>query len=206
MGSVIQRSISTEILDKTMHVFWERGYFNTSVDDVIAATGLNKAALYKYFGDKHTLFLAMLQRYRETVTPQFIAPLRESHRGLLAIERFFMQFLNLNSNTIPCGCFLIATASELPSHDEQVLKFIQAFSCDLRQGLLACLTEAKKTQQLHTKVNIKAVADFLMVNLFGLMTLHRTKVTTNTIKHHLLGVKDYLVSLDIKNEKRKKVT
>src|SRR3990167_454326 len=98
MGSVIQRTLSNEILDKTMYVFWERGYFNTSVDDLVVATGFNKSAIYKYFGGKHELFIAMLKRYRDVVTPRLTTPLKETHRGLQAIDNFFSQFLALNKS------------------------------------------------------------------------------------------------------------
>ncbi|PIQ43190.1 MAG: TetR family transcriptional regulator [Gammaproteobacteria bacterium CG11_big_fil_rev_8_21_14_0_20_46_22] len=195
MGRVIERTVSNEILDKTMHVFWERGYFNTSVDDIIAATGFNKAAIYKYFGGKHELFIAMLKRYREVVTPRLTAALTETHLGLHAIENFFSQFLSLNKSDTPCGCFLIATASELPSHDQAVSQFIQQFTQALTTLLLSCLREAKKSHQIKADNDIKATADFLVVNIFGLMTLHRCGVTTQTLKHHITTLKQYLNDL-----------
>jgi len=197
MSRVIERTVSGEILDKTMRVFWERGYFNTSVDDIIAATGFNKAAIYKYFGGKHELFIAMLKRYREVVTPHLTAALKETHLGLQAIENFFNQFLTLNKSDTPCGCFLIATASELPSHDQAVSQFIQQFTQALKTLLLNCLTEAKKNHQIKTDHDIKAIANFLVVNIFGLMTLHRSGVRTQTLKHHITTLKQYLN--DLKN-------
>jgi len=198
MGRVVERNIANDILDKTMYVFWERGYFNTSIDDVVAATGFNKAAIYKYFGGKHALFVAMLKRYREVVTPRLTAPLQETHQGLKAIEHFFNQFLTLNKNDTPCGCFLIATASELPSHDEAVRYFIQQFTHDVKKWLLACLMQAQNNQHRAHNTNPKAIVDFLVVNIFGLMTLHRTDVTTQTIKHHITTIKQYLNTLTTK--------
>ena len=56
MSQVIQHSLSEEILDKTMALFWGKGYFNTSIDDIAVVTGLNRAALYKYFGGKTSYF------------------------------------------------------------------------------------------------------------------------------------------------------
>jgi TetR/AcrR family transcriptional regulator, transcriptional repressor for nem operon len=29
-----------EVLDQSMHAFWERGYHETSVDDLVTATGV----------------------------------------------------------------------------------------------------------------------------------------------------------------------
>ena len=39
-----------------MDVFWNDGFAATSLDDVSAATGLNRPSLYGAFGDKRALY------------------------------------------------------------------------------------------------------------------------------------------------------
>ena len=46
-----------------MGAFWAKGYESTSLNDLMAATGLHKGSLYQAFGDKHSLFLESLKRY-----------------------------------------------------------------------------------------------------------------------------------------------
>ena len=43
-------------------LFTGRGYEATSIDDLVAATGLHRGSLYKAFGSKRGIFLAALQR------------------------------------------------------------------------------------------------------------------------------------------------
>ena len=38
-----------EVLDRSMHVFWKRGYHDTSVDDLVNATGVRPGSLYDAF-------------------------------------------------------------------------------------------------------------------------------------------------------------
>src|SRR5262245_66197867 len=45
--------------------FWRAGYAATSLDDLSAATGMNRPSLYSAFGDKRDLYLAALRRYWE---------------------------------------------------------------------------------------------------------------------------------------------
>jgi len=40
-----------------------RGYGSTSVDNLSSATGLGKGSLYGAFGDKHGLFMRVLDEY-----------------------------------------------------------------------------------------------------------------------------------------------
>ena len=196
MGNVIQKSISEEVLDKAMYLFWEKGYFNTSIDELIDSTGFNRRAIYHYFGGKRDLFLAMLKRYRQEVTPIFTAPLRNKTNGLSAIEDFFDQFTNLNQSTMPGGCFLIATAADIPSHDIEIAGFIQEFVNELSYLFTNCLASAAENTQLGTLTDIKVIADFLVVNVFGLMALHRAGVTHATFEHHISMVKQFLGTLE----------
>ena len=49
------------ILDRTIDLFWERGYEKTSVQDLVNHLGIGRGSLYNAFGDKHSLFLAQKQ-------------------------------------------------------------------------------------------------------------------------------------------------
>src|SRR5262245_31945553 len=53
-------------LAKAAGVFWDSGYAATSLDDLSAATGMHRPSLYGAFGDKRALYLATVQRYRDT--------------------------------------------------------------------------------------------------------------------------------------------
>src|SRR5580704_19172976 len=54
-----------QALAKAAEAFWKRGYAATSLDDLVAATGMNRPSLYAAFGDKRDIYLKTLARYRE---------------------------------------------------------------------------------------------------------------------------------------------
>lgn len=194
MSKVINKTISDEVLDKTMHLFWEKGYFNTSIDEVIEVTGFNRRAIYNYFGNKYDLFLAVLKRYRAEITPLLTAPLKNTAGGLAAIEDFFSQFAYLNESNLPCGCFLIATGSDSSSHDIEVAKFVRLFSDELRELFKNCLSCVLDNQR-STTFNRETIADFLVVNVFGIMTLHRTHAPIDTIINSIAVIKHFIHTL-----------
>ena len=52
-------------LAQAMDVFWSDGFAATSLDDISAATGLNRPSLYGAFGDKRALYLQAYGQYRK---------------------------------------------------------------------------------------------------------------------------------------------
>ena len=59
-----------------MREFWQRGYFATSMENLVSATGVNRSGIYTDFGGKDALFLASLKAYRERFAAPAIAILR----------------------------------------------------------------------------------------------------------------------------------
>src|SRR6476660_5686734 len=52
-------------LARAAAAFWKNGYAGTSLDDLAAATGMNRPSLYAAFGDKRDLYLKTLERYQQ---------------------------------------------------------------------------------------------------------------------------------------------
>jgi AcrR family transcriptional regulator len=60
------RSYDPEVaLRQATETFWDQGYAGVSLDDLSAATGMNRPSLYGAFGDKQTLFRAALENYMD---------------------------------------------------------------------------------------------------------------------------------------------
>ena len=56
------------VLDAALDLFWRNGYAATSLRDLTEALGVAPTAIYRTFGDKHTLFLRAHDRYVERET------------------------------------------------------------------------------------------------------------------------------------------
>jgi AcrR family transcriptional regulator len=54
-----------EIVDIAAHVFAQRGYHATSIEDLVAATGLQRGGLYHYIGSKEELLIRIHERFIE---------------------------------------------------------------------------------------------------------------------------------------------
>ncbi|MDF1696713.1 MAG: helix-turn-helix domain containing protein [Saprospiraceae bacterium] len=84
-----------EVLEKAMHLFWERGYHATSIQDLVNHLGINRASLYDTFGGKQALFDSAFKHYRMTNTKaikKFLHAEQDVKKGmrklfLLALEQ-----------------------------------------------------------------------------------------------------------------------
>src|SRR5437868_6249040 len=52
-------------LARALDVFWKEGFAGTSLDDLSAATGMNRPSLYGAFGDKRELYIKSYEAYRD---------------------------------------------------------------------------------------------------------------------------------------------
>src|SRR5258707_15744864 len=64
-------------LAKALDLFRKDGFAATSLDDLSAATGMNRPSLYGAFGDKRELYIKSYRRYREDARAAMLDIFRE---------------------------------------------------------------------------------------------------------------------------------
>jgi AcrR family transcriptional regulator len=70
------------ILDAAFGVFAQYGYRRTVMEDIAAAAGLSRTALYQHWRNKDDLFRSMAQRYFATAEQDMKAALAQSSQGI----------------------------------------------------------------------------------------------------------------------------
>jgi len=99
-----------EALDRARDLFWTQGFSATSLDELSAATKMNRPSLYGAFGDKRALYHATLERYRRQVGETLIeifksdTPLRDT---LNAVYRHALD-IYFPKDDRPRGCFIVS--------------------------------------------------------------------------------------------------
>jgi AcrR family transcriptional regulator len=99
-------------LGQALGAFWGAGYAATSLDDLSAATGMNRPSLYAAFGDKRALYRATLARYRAIARAAVQAATAEDRPLRDTLRRLYDAALTIYFSGAgdPRGCFLIGTA------------------------------------------------------------------------------------------------
>jgi AcrR family transcriptional regulator len=102
--------------------FWKTGYAGTTLDEITAATGMNKPSLYAAFGDKHGLYLQALAQYWERSLTDMREALADDLRLAEALMRVYEGALSIyfSGNGRPRGCFVIGTAVTEAVEDREI--------------------------------------------------------------------------------------
>jgi AcrR family transcriptional regulator len=80
-----------ELLEAALRVFATRGYRATRLEEVAAAAGVTKGAVYHYFTNKEELLLRALEHYRERAVGGMEDAMRKEHGPPSARLRLFFR-------------------------------------------------------------------------------------------------------------------
>ncbi|HKF07463.1 MAG TPA: helix-turn-helix domain-containing protein [Xanthobacteraceae bacterium] len=117
------RTYDPEIaLQRATESFWRAGYAATSLDDLSAATGMNRPSLYGAFGDKRGLYLAALRRYWELSHVAMEEALASDRTLREVLRRLYRKALAgyFGGKDGPRGCFAIGMATTEAVRDRKI--------------------------------------------------------------------------------------
>ena len=161
-----------EALDAAMQLFWRNGYAATSIRDLLDGMGIGYGSLYNTFGDKHALFLACLDRFRELRTSWIDEVLEVS--SLSGIEEVFRRTVDGLVGFEPRrGCLLANTAVELGPHDAEVAAKISRYVRHTEAIFERAVIRAQEAGEIPADRDPRALARFLVNALHGMRVLAR---------------------------------
>lgn len=115
-------------LARALETFWLAGYAATSLDELSAATGMNRPSLYGAFGDKRALYAKALDGYRATARAGMREALSPDLPLADALRRVYERALAyyMPAKGPARGCFMIGTALTEAALDADVRRNLAA--------------------------------------------------------------------------------
>ena len=158
-----------------MALFWQRGYLDTSMEDLVAHTGVSRYGIYSEFDSKRGLFMAALDLYIEAVVSLRIGPLEAPDAGAEQIRQFW-QFLNelADLDIANWGCLMCNSATELGPLDREVEIETGAYLERMINGFANALTNAVARGELtNPPDDVTEYAEYMGVMLLGVSAAGR---------------------------------
>lgn len=169
-------------LSKTVDLFASKGYSETSMDDIVRATGVSRYGLYGTFGNKRELFEAALERYADGMGKQSFLRLLEPEATLAHIRRIFDErAADMCCSDENKGCLFIHTAMQLAPQDAELRDILQKFMQRMSRAFAVGLESAKTEGEVRADLDVRAAGDLLTSTMFGLAVLGRTGFARETL-------------------------
>ena len=159
-----------------MREFWAKGYRDTSVGDLVAATGVRPGSLYGAFeGGKRQIFIEALKLYSALVVPQKLGALERAGASLAELRAYFDGLISdLMSPEGRVGCLMVNTTVELAAEDSEIAALTRAHMARLERSAERALHTARDRGEIPAEIDPAAKATQLMATGMGLMVVGKT--------------------------------
>ncbi|WP_420723026.1 TetR/AcrR family transcriptional regulator [Hwanghaeella sp. LZ110] len=170
------------VLDRAMHAFWARGFEATSIEDLVACTGINRASLYGAFGDKRDLFLKALQLYVQTGPIIELDPSTRKGGVRAALQAYIDQVLDLMSDGRNRGCFITNTVAEFGSQDADILAHTRIALAGVENAFDRLLRWGQQTGEVPAQADARARARLLLAAIQGLQVISKVNPDARALR------------------------
>jgi AcrR family transcriptional regulator len=157
-----------QIHQAALNCFHRKGYYRTTMDDIVVESGLSKGTLYWYFKSKQDLFVSML---RETMDPfgQAMASIVVQENS--ATDKLRASLALFRAELTEMGTFfgIIMEAWALTRHDEQVENLVREMYTPYADLMTRIVQEGVSSGEL--KVEFPRAMPLVLLALFDGITL-----------------------------------
>jgi TetR/AcrR family transcriptional repressor of nem operon len=165
-----------QVVDRSMRAFWAKGYRDTSMGDLVEATGVRPGSLYGAFeGGKRQLFLEALSLYSTLVVPEKLGALEHVDASLAELRAYFDGLVgDLMTPEGRVGCLMVNTTVELAAADSEIAALTRAHMTRLQRSAERALRTARRRGETPAGIDPATKATQLMATGMGLMVVGKT--------------------------------
>jgi TetR/AcrR family transcriptional repressor of nem operon len=172
------KSSREAVIEAATRLVHLKGYQNTSLDDVLSASGVGKGNFYHHFKSKEDLGHAILDRVIDAFVHRALEPCFADPAGARVAQiRCFLGRVRDAQHERHCvgGCVFGNLAAELSDVHEGFRARLAGLFSRWRARLTEVLAEARERGEVTAECRPEAVAHFLVASLEGAILL--TKLT-----------------------------
>jgi TetR/AcrR family transcriptional regulator, copper-responsive repressor len=173
-----------QALAKAAEAFWKNGYAATSLDDLAAATGMNRPSLYAAFGDKRDLYIKTLERYQNRSRVKTIELLTDSKSLREFLTRFYDGALDIYraGSDDARGCYSISTAPAQATVDPGVRTFLNDSIRGTDAFLADVIARARERGEIAASAEPAALAQIATATLHTIAVRSRVGAPRKELK------------------------
>lgn len=144
-------------------LFYEKGFKDTSVQDVVAATGMQTGSVYAAFGSKLELFLECLDRVLDQVRAQVEHFLHDGCDPVDGLSGFVSTAIRHGDKP----CFAMRALVEFPDRDSEVWQLISATWEARSEAFRQTIARGQLAGQIRSDLTPVEIEKRLFVQMVG---------------------------------------
>jgi len=189
-GSLTRQSV----IDKSLQIFSVKGYHNASINDILEATGLTKGGFYGHFASKEDLWTAAYDKAVEIWKGIVFKGIREIDDPIERIAKTIENDLQdyIGSGVFAGGCFFFNNLVELSGQSAPLSGRILRGLEDFSRLLATWLAEAERKGMLKPGLDLKGIADFVVVSVNGAAALYSASRDPRILRETVMQLRSYL--------------
>lgn len=173
-----------KVLEAAATIFKQNGYNGTSIDEVLKATGLSRSSLYDSFKDKHSLYLAALEFYKEREKNAYLNLNETKLNGVQKIEVLFKEVVNhLINHPDDNGCLMVNASAEMSKQCEKTSHIVCNNKESIEDLFEQWLKDANDNKVIKLSKPTKTYSTFLFNTLCGLKVLSQSGASKSDLSN-----------------------
>lgn len=178
--------IREKVVNHAMILFNTKGIAQTSVQDIMAATGLPKGAIYRRFETKEQIVLAAFERSGQILQQFFAQAEREGMSTLDKLMKISAIYQDAVDNPpIPGGCPLLNTAVE----SDGAFPVLQQKAAEAYGGMVkfvqAIIEQGIRNKEFRADIDAAGLASFLIESMEGAIMASRLTDSNDPIERNM---------------------
>lgn len=171
-----------------MEVFQRQGFEATSMSDLVAATGMNRASLYSTFGSKHQFYLATLTYWRNRCDIQIRAVMGEEQ----TFTDMVREVLAVVVRQAKEGNLMVGAAVELAGDDPLTSQRVRESWTKTETEIRHVLNKAGAGGHLEPTMDLRTLASTILVFLQGMYVVGRVEEEEGWVAAAAAGIEALL--------------
>lgn len=197
MGS---KGIETKekIIFQALQLFSVKGYYHTSIGDILEAAGLTKGGLYGHFQSKEEIWEDAYDKAVEIWKQLVFETVRSVRDPLERIKKALDNDLRyyLGGDVFKGGCFFLNMLVELSGQSDSMSSRVLDGMMGFSKVIADWLAEADEKGFLKAGLNISEISKFIIVTISGCAALYAStrdpsiwKLTLSQLNHYIDGLR-----------------
>jgi AcrR family transcriptional regulator len=156
-----------------LELFYKKGYYNTSVDDILKELSLSKGAFYYHFSSKEDFFIQIVENLVvRKIYSMLIEPIEGHENPLDLITNCFEDALETAvHNELDYGFVLSNFINEFNGRNPKIMKHLSDILKIWEVNLVSSIQKGKFNGHIDRHVDAEGVAIYLMSSYIGIRTL-----------------------------------